>query len=44
MFIEVNYSLKISYASVYCVTNAEPCPLNEAEKYFLKMKVSQAYS
>jgi hypothetical protein len=44
MFIEVNYSLKRSYVSVYYVTNAEPCPLNKAEKYFLKMKFSRTYS
>jgi len=43
MFIAVNYSLNLSYASVCYVIKAEPYPFNKAEKYFLKMKISQTY-
>jgi len=43
MFIAVNYTLKLSYVSVCCVTEAEPHPLNKAEQYFLTMKFSQIY-
>jgi len=43
MYSEVNYTLKLSYVSVCCVTKTEPYLLNKAEKYFLKMKVIQTY-